>query len=97
MILRVFEAQILPGNEAEFAAALRDDIAEARRQPGVVSLRWGRRIEAGQTNVIVVSEWVDLESVRAWLGPSYTSPRFAPGEQSLVADARIRHFEGLET
>jgi len=97
VILRVFEAQILPGNEAEFAAALRDDIAEARRQPGVVSLRWGRRIEAGQTNVIVVSEWVDLESVRAWLGPSYTSPRFAPGEQSLVADARIRHFEGLET
>jgi heme-degrading monooxygenase HmoA len=96
VIVRVFEARLRRGADEEFAEAVRDDIASARRQPGLVSLRWGRRDDEGDTRVIVVSEWVDLEAVRAWLGPSYLQPRYAPGEASLVVEARIRHYEGLE-
>jgi heme-degrading monooxygenase HmoA len=96
MIVRVFEAHLVPGAEDAFAAALRDDIAAARAQPGLVSIRWGRRTADGHAQVIVVSEWRDLDSVRTWLGPGYLAPRFAPGEAALVTDAHVRHYEGLE-
>jgi heme-degrading monooxygenase HmoA len=96
VIVRVFEARLVAGAEAAFEAALTDDIAAARRQPGLVSIRWGRRIEEGDTRVLVVSEWRDLESVQAWLGPRYLQPRYAPGEDALVREARVRHYEGLE-
>ncbi len=96
MIVRVFEARLRPGAEPEFLTALRDDIATARDQKGFISIRWGRRVEDGQAHVIVVSEWRDLESVRTWLGPSYLTPHYAPGEEQLVFDARVRHYEGLE-
>ena len=96
MIVRIFEADIVPGAEAEFVAALRDDIALARSQPGVLSLRWGRRQEDGRTSVIVVSEWQDLDAVRAWLGPGYLEPRYAPGEAALVIEGHVRHYEGVE-
>ena len=96
MIVRVFEATLAPGAEHEFVAALRDDVADARRQPGLLALRWGRRVENGTTRVIVVSEWRDLDAVQDWLGPRYLLPRYAPGEAALVLDARVRHYEGLE-
>jgi heme-degrading monooxygenase HmoA len=96
MIVRVFEARLRRGADDAFAEALRDDIATARRQPGLRSLRWGRRVDEGDTRVIVVSEWRDLDALRAWLGPGYLQPRYAPGEQSLVVEARVRHYEGLE-
>ena len=96
MIVRVFEAWLVAGAEEEFANALRDDIAAARSQPGLVSIRWGRRMADGRTQVIVVSEWRDLDAVRSWLGPGYLSPRYAPGEDALVTEAHVRHYEGLE-
>ena len=96
MIVRIFEAQLVPGAEQGFTTALRDNIAAARSQPGLISIRWGRRTDAGLLHVIVVSEWRDLDSVRAWLGPGYLSPRYAPGEASLLATAHVRHYEGLE-
>ena len=96
MIVRVFEARLAPGAESNFVAALRDDIETAHRQPGLLSLRWGQRVERGETHVIVVSEWRDLDAVQGWLGPNYLLPRYAPGEAALVLDARVRHYEGLE-
>jgi heme-degrading monooxygenase HmoA len=96
MIVRVFEAWLVAGAEEEFANALRDDIAAARSQPGLVSIRWGSRTSDGRTQVIVVSEWRDLDSVRSWLGPGYLAPRYAPGEDALVTEAHVRHYEGLE-
>ena len=96
MIVRVFEARLRPGAEEAFAEALRDDVEAAKRQPGLVSLRWGERVERGETHVIVVSVWRDLDAVQDWLGPGYLEPRYAPGEVSLVAHARVRHYEGLE-
>ena len=96
MIVRVFEARLVPDGEAAFTAALRDNVAEARRQPGLLTLRWGRRVEDGETRVIVVTEWRDIDALRAWLGADYLSPRFAAGEASLVVEARVRHYEGLE-
>lgn len=96
MIVRVFEAKLKPGAEESFEAALRDDVATARRQPGLVSIRWGRRQDAGAIRVIVVSEWRDLDAIQAWLGPNWLRPRFAPGEDTLVTQARVRHYEGLE-
>jgi heme-degrading monooxygenase HmoA len=96
VIVRVFEARLVGGSEPDFEAALRDDVADARRQPGLLSIRWGRREEQGSTRVIVVSEWRDLEDVKTWLGPRYLQPRFAPGEEGIVLEARVRHYEGLE-
>jgi heme-degrading monooxygenase HmoA len=96
VIVRVFEAELVPGADEAFATALGDDIAAARSQPGLVSIRWGRRITGDQVHVIVVSEWNDLDSVRAWLGPGYLSPRYAPGEAALLANAHVRHYEGVE-
>jgi hypothetical protein len=96
MIVRVFEAELVRGSEAAFTAAMRDDIAEAQRQPGLLSQRWGRRMEVGETHVIVVTEGRELDAIRAWLGAGYLQPKYAPGEASLVSEARVRHFEGPE-
>jgi heme-degrading monooxygenase HmoA len=96
MIVRVFEARLKRGAEAAFETALRDDVATARRQEGLVSIRWGRRRDDDGLHVIVVSEWDDLEAIKSWLGPNWLKPRFAPGEDALVTQARVRHYEGLE-
>lgn len=96
VIVRVFEARVRPGSESAFETALQDDVAVARVQPGLLSIRWGRRVEDGSTRVIVVSEWRDLEAVKTWLGPRWFHPRYAPGEASLVSAAVVRHYEGLE-
>ena len=96
MIVRVFEARAVPGEELRLAVALRDDMAAARRQPGLISVHLGRRVDHGETRIIVISEWQDLDAVRAWLGPTYLLPRYAPGEDRLVEEARVRHYEGLE-
>jgi heme-degrading monooxygenase HmoA len=61
-----------------------------------VSIRWGRRRDDDAFRVIVVSEWRDLDAIQTWLGPSWLRPRFAPGEDALVTQARVRHYEGLE-
>jgi heme-degrading monooxygenase HmoA len=96
MIVRVFEARLLPGAEEAFDTALSDDIAAARSQPGLVSIQWGRRITDGEVEVIVLSEWENLEFVQAWLGHGYLVPRYAPGEAALVREASVRHYEGVE-
>ena len=98
MIIRVFRPTIHAGKEAEFESCLRDTaITLVSQQKGVVAPHVGRPRDSSSTEVVYVTVWEDVESIRAFAGERWQEAVIAPEEEHLLKDTWIGHYEVLET
>jgi hypothetical protein len=81
---------------ASFNALMRRQLASLRAQPGLVYVKVARRMLAdGGEEAILFEEWVDADSLYAWVGPRLTEPRLVPGAREMTDAILVTHYELL--
>lgn len=95
MILRIFRAQVVPGEEDNLSAFLRDEaIAGALRMPGLLTFQPAMRRRNGTTELLLVSAWTDFEPIlRSRM--DLNQPIGVPRAASMVTHGHGDHFELL--
>jgi hypothetical protein len=71
-------------------------MAEYRATPGNVDAQmWTRDLGDGRTEVITVSWWTDLESIRGFAGDDISRAVFYPSDDEFLVDREttVSHFE----
>jgi heme-degrading monooxygenase HmoA len=97
MIIRVFRPTIHPGQESEFESFLRDTAGPlVAQQSGLVAQHVGKSRDPSSTEYVYVTVWEDVESIRAFAGERWQEAVIAPGEEHLLQDTRIEHYDVLE-
>ena len=96
MVIRVFRPTIHPGKEAEFESFLRNTaVPLVSRQSGIVAQHVGKPRDPSSTEYLYVTVWQDVESIRAFAGGRWQEAVIAPGEEHLLRDTWIGHYEAL--
>jgi heme-degrading monooxygenase HmoA len=97
MIIRVFRPTIHPGKESEFETFLRDTARPlVAQQSGLVAQHVGRNRDPSSTEYVYVTVWEDVESIRVFAGERWQEAVIAPGEEHLLKDTRIEHYDVLQ-
>ncbi len=98
MIIRVFRPTIQPGKEREFESFLRDTaIPLVSRQAGLVAQHVGRPFDPSGAEYVYVTVWSDVASIRAFAGERWQEAVVAPGEEHLLRETWIGHYELIPT
>jgi heme-degrading monooxygenase HmoA len=96
VIIRVFRPTIQPGKQQEFEAFLRDTaVPLVLQQAGLVAQHVDRPRDQSVTEYVYVTVWKDVESIRAFAGKRWQQAVITPGEEHLLTDTWIRHYEAL--
>lgn len=97
MIVRVYRSRVQPGMHEAYDRWLKERavpmIADA---PGLVSLHVGAPLEDPPQEFLLMSIWRDLASLRAVFGHRWRDSFVLPGEEHLVAEAIVDHYECTE-
>ncbi len=97
MVIRVFRPTIHPGKEAEFESFRRDTaVPLVSRQAGLVAQHVGKPRDSSSTEYLYVTVWDDVESIRAFAGESWQEAVIAPGEEHLLKNTWIEHYDVLQ-
>jgi hypothetical protein len=97
MVVRVLRATVRAGRVGAFNSMFRQQLALIATQPGIIYVRFGRRLlPDGSEEAILFEEWSDPASMYAWVGPNLTEPRLIPGVRELVDDVVVAHYEVLD-
>jgi hypothetical protein len=96
LIVRVLRAKVKADRVGAFNAVLRRQVALLREQPGLAYVNLARRLKPdGGQEAILFEEWLDAESLYAWVGPILTEPRLVPGARQLMDELVVAHYECL--
>jgi heme-degrading monooxygenase HmoA len=97
MIIRVFRPTIHPGKEAEFESFLRATaVPLVSQQTGLIAQHVGRLRDPSSTEYLYVTVWEDAESIQAFAGEYWQQAVIAPGEEELLKDTWIGHYDVLD-
>ena len=98
MIIRVFRPTIHPGKEDQFEAFLRDTaVPLVSGQSGLVAQHVGKPRDPSSTEYLYVTVWEDVASIRDFAGESWQEAVIAPGEEELLRETWIGHYDVLPT
>lgn len=97
MIMRIFQATIRPGKEADFADFFHNTaIPLMKSTDGIVQVLPGAARKSTPREFSFVMVWRDLKSLQAFVGEDIDSPHIDPAEAELVEARTIRHYELVE-
>jgi heme-degrading monooxygenase HmoA len=97
MIIRVFRPTVHPGKEVEFESFLRDTAGPlVAQQSGLVAQHVGRNRDPSSTEYLYVTIWEDAESIQAFAGERWQEAVIAPGEEHLLKNTWIEHYDVLQ-
>jgi hypothetical protein len=97
VIIRVFRPTIHPGKESEFESFLRDEaIPLVSWQSGLVAQYVGKPRDPSSTEFLYVTVRNDIESIRSFAGGRWQEAVITPGEEHLLKDTWISHYETIE-
>jgi PAS domain-containing protein len=93
MILRVFRARVIGGQEARLRRFVRDEaVAQALQVPGLLSLQPATRATQTGVEVVIVSTWAGFDDIVA-AGRNLDLPLSLPGARAMVTGSRAEHYE----
>lgn len=93
MILRVFRARVVAGEEARLTRFVRDEaVAPALQVPGLLSLQPAVRDTRAGVELVIVSTWAGFDDLAA-AGRNLDAPLGMPGAASMLADSQAEHYE----
>ena len=93
MILRLYRARVLEGQESRLARIVRDEaMPRALGTPGLLSFQPAVRETPSGTEVAIVSTWAGFDSITA-VGRDLDTPLAMPEIGRIVSDGRADHYE----
>jgi hypothetical protein len=92
LVVRVFEAVLRPGVEAEWAVLEEQVYAGAMQLPGIRSLTSGRSVSGNRTRVVAVTVW-EPEALRSLTGHRLDRPGLTPAMEALVESWSLHLYE----
>lgn len=94
MIVRVFSARLKPGKRPAFERLCREkSIPTMRAVPGCLTCHIGDARPDRPDDLVFVSLWADLASLRAFAGARWQEASILPGEADLLEEVAVRHFD----
>jgi heme-degrading monooxygenase HmoA len=95
MVARVWTARATPERAARYQEHLVHDVLPALRQlEGYVGASLLVRADGDQVELVVLTRWTSMESIRAFAGPDLERAVVAPEAGALLTswDQRVRHY-----
>ena len=98
MIIRIFRARPKPGMADELAQLIEEvSIPFVDRQPGLVARYTGRGIGSAGEDLVMISVWESLETMKNMTGDDWQSA-VIPDEREAerIAESSVNHFQSVE-
>jgi heme-degrading monooxygenase HmoA len=100
MILRLWRGRADLSRPDDYPRHFRDNVLpELRAIPGFLGARLTRRVDNGEIEFLVATEWASMDAIRAFAGE--TLDRAVVEPQAVAAlrsfDAGVLHFEVIES
>ncbi|HVL88160.1 MAG TPA: antibiotic biosynthesis monooxygenase family protein [Candidatus Thermoplasmatota archaeon] len=94
MIVRVFRARPRPGKEKALEDYyIQTAVPQLQAQKGVRWVNFGRPLERGQEEYVLVSVWESKEDLIAFAGANWRKPKLLANEVDFVQDQVVDHYE----
>lgn len=98
MIARIWQGRVRAADLEEYRAYIASTgLPDYVSTPGNRGAHMLARLEGEIANVITLSFWDDLESIRAFAGEDVTRARYYPQDERFLLDfpERVEHFDVL--
>lgn len=93
-IIRVFRGTAASGRVDDFRAFFVGEAVEiVRRFEGLLSVQVGLPSDLTPREFLMITEWRDLASLKAFAGENWQAAYIAPEEAPLLETAVVHHYE----
>ena len=93
-ILRIFEVRAKPGQAELLKQKLSDtSVAVVNGKPGNLGYFFGSNLSADENDLVFISVWEDLESIKSLFGDAWEESFLPEGYDEIIAAHSIRHVE----
>jgi heme-degrading monooxygenase HmoA len=94
VIVRVSRLRIKEGHEARVLETIRAMSASMGTASGLRGAWFGRSIDDDGSWLVAITEWVDLDAIRAVFGSdSWMNGSMLPGLDDVILDTTVQHYE----
>ena len=96
-ILRIFEVRATPGNADLLKQKLSDtSVAVVDGQPGNLGYFFGNELSTDENDLMFISVWQDLDSIKARFGEQWQASFLPPGYAEIIEHCSLKHvaFDG---
>lgn len=93
-ILRIFEVRAKPGNAELLKQKLSDtSVSVVKDKPGNLGYFFGENIGSDENDLVFISVWEDLESVKSLFGREWEQSFLPEGYGEIIESCSIKHIE----
>ena len=93
-ILRIFEVRAKPGNAEILKQKLADtSVSVVNGKPGNLGYFFGKNLSADENDLVFISVWKDLESIKSLFGKEWEESFLPEGYDEIIESCSIRHVE----
>ena len=93
-ILRVFEVRARPGMAEILKQKLSaTSVSVVDGIPGNLGYFYGEDLSSGENDLVFISIWKDLESVKNLFGENWEQSFLPPGYDEIIESCSIKHIE----
>lgn len=93
-ILRIFEVRAKPGNAELLKQKLSDtSVSVVDGKPGNLGYFFGENISSDGNDLVFISVWKDLESIKSLFGKQWEESFLPEGYDEIIESCSIRHIE----
>ena len=97
LIMRVFEVRAKPGKSALLKKKLSDtSVSVVKGKPGNLGYFFGEALSGDGNELVFISVWRDMESIKAHFGESWEQSYLPEGYDEIIESCSIKHirFDG---
>ena len=93
-ILRIFEVRAKPGKAKLLKQKLSDtSVSVVDGKPGNLGYFFGELLSSDGNDLVFISVWKDLESIKAYFGDDWEQSYLPEGYEEIIDHCSIRHVE----
>lgn len=99
MITRIWHGRTIAADAAEYLQfLLTEGTNDYRETPGNLSVRVWQKKEGDVCHFWTVTEWRDLESIKAFAGDDYEKAVYYSFDQGMLLEfeEKVKHYESFE-
>ena len=93
-ILRVFEVRAKTGKAGILKQKLSDtSVSVVKGKPGNLGYFFGENISSDGSDLVFISVWKDLESIKSHFGKEWEESFLPEGYEEIIESCSIKHIE----
>ena len=93
-ILRIFEVRAKPGKAELLKQKLSDtSVSVVKGKPGNLGYFFGENISSDENDLVFISVWKDLESIKSHFGKDWEKSYLPEGYEEIIENCLIKHIE----